>query len=274
MPHLEVNGARLHYEDTGAGDETIVFAHGLLWSGAMYRFQVDALRDRYRCVTFDFRGQGRSEVTRAGYDMETLADDAAALVERLGCAPCHFVGLSMGGFVGLRLAIRRPELLRSLVLLESAADAEPLHNRPRYAAMALVARFVGVAPLAEPVMRIMFGRAFLDDPARRELRDQMRRELLAVDRRGAMRATLGVIGRRSVEDRLGAIRVPTLVASGEADTAVVAARSRRTAERIPGARFVTLPRAGHTSSIEEPERVTETIARFLDDVRAKAVAAR
>jgi 3-oxoadipate enol-lactonase len=58
------------------------------------------LKERYRCVAFDFRGQGQSEVTRSGYDMETLYADAVALIEQLGCAPCHFLGLSMGALLG------------------------------------------------------------------------------------------------------------------------------------------------------------------------------
>ena len=58
MPRIMLNGAAIYYEEHGSGDETIVFAHGLLWSGQMYEAQVAALKDRYRCITFDFRGQG------------------------------------------------------------------------------------------------------------------------------------------------------------------------------------------------------------------------
>src|SRR5262249_12035516 len=93
MPKLRVNGAELYYEDTGPGANPVVFAHGLLWSGRMFDAQVAALRGRHRCVTFDFRGQGQSDVTATGYDMETLTEDAAALIETLGIGPCHFVGL-------------------------------------------------------------------------------------------------------------------------------------------------------------------------------------
>src|SRR5437899_1734771 len=122
MPRMQVDGAELHYEDTGGGGPPVVFSHGLLWSGKMYRFQVEALRGSHRCISFDFRGQGRSPIADSGYDMDTLARDAAALIEKLRAAPCHFVGLSMGGFIGMRLALRRPELLRSLTLIETAAD--------------------------------------------------------------------------------------------------------------------------------------------------------
>jgi hypothetical protein len=89
MPTLDVNGARIHWEERGAGSDTVVFSHGLLFSGRMFDAQVEALADRYRCVTFDHRGQGGSGVTASGYDMDTLAADAAALIEALGCAPCH-----------------------------------------------------------------------------------------------------------------------------------------------------------------------------------------
>src|SRR5450759_2079283 len=108
MPWMQINGAEIHYEEDGEGPETIAFAHGLLLSGRMFESQVRALRDRYRCVTFDFRGQGQSKVTASGYDMDSLADDAAGLIEALGGAPCHFVGLSLAGFVGMRVATRRP----------------------------------------------------------------------------------------------------------------------------------------------------------------------
>src|SRR5262249_59370825 len=96
---------------------------------------------RFRCVAFDFRGQGQSEVTESGYDLETLTADAIELIEKLRLAPAHFVGLSMGGMIGMRLAARRPELVRSLALLETSADPEPEENVPKYR------RFNPAAPL-------------------------------------------------------------------------------------------------------------------------------
>lgn len=143
MPSLNVNRAELYYEDQGAGPETIVFAHSLLFNCRMFDDLVDALKDQYRCVKFDFRGQGHSEVTRDGYDMDTLARDAMSIIQQLDCAPCHFLGFSMGGFVGLRLAIRRPELIRSLILVDTSADPEPRENLRKYKLMNLVTRWIG-----------------------------------------------------------------------------------------------------------------------------------
>src|SRR5690349_639574 len=124
MPHLKINGVNYYYEEHGSGKETIVFSHGLLWSGAMFAKQVAALKSRYRVITYDHRGQGQTEVTQGGYDMDTLTGDAVELIKALNAAPCHFAGLSMGGFVAMRLAIRHPELLKSVILMETSADPE------------------------------------------------------------------------------------------------------------------------------------------------------
>ena len=263
MPRMQVEGAELHYEDTGGPGAPIVFAHGLLWSGAMYRFQIEALRGEHRCISFDFRGQGQSPVADSGYDMDTLARDAARLIEKLGAAPCHFVGLSMGGFIGMRLALRRPELLRTLSLLETAADPEPALNKPKYALMGLITRALGTRPLLAPIMKILFGKTFLRDPAKAGLRESLREELLRNDVRGSVRALKGVIDRAGLLDQLGGIRTPTLVLSGEEDIAVRPERSRRTAALIPGARVAMLPRAGHSSSLEQPEAVTAALREFF-----------
>ena len=87
MPYADLNGARIHYTDTGGTGDTIVFSHGLLFSGAMFGAQVDHFRAKYRCITFDHRGQGHSGVPDDGYDMDTLAEDAAALITQLGLSP-------------------------------------------------------------------------------------------------------------------------------------------------------------------------------------------
>ncbi len=263
MPTMRLNGADVYYEDTGGDGAPVVFAHGLLWSARMFDAQVAALRDRYRCVTFDFRGQGRSAVTPDGYDMDTLSHDAAALIEALEIAPCHFAGLSMGGFIGMRLAARRPELLRSLVLLETAGDAEPPANVRRYRQFLFVARLFGPGAVAGRVMPVMFGRSFLGNSERAAERAEWQARAAANHRVGIRLATLGVIERPSIEDELVRIAVPTLVIEGEEDAAVPPERAKRTAERIPSARLVMIPRAGHTSTVEEPEAVTAAIEEFL-----------
>ncbi len=263
MATLSLNGVRIHYEDTGSGSEAVVFAHGLLFSGLMFQAQIEALRPRYRCVTFDFRGQGQSEVTESGYDMDSLTEDAATLIRHLRLAPCHFVGLSMGGFVGMRLGFRYPELLKSLTLLETSADPEPRANVPKYRFLALVARWCGLGVVAGRVLPIVFGTKFLNDPDRVALLAEWRDRVIRNDRRGILRAVHGVIERQGVAEEIRRIRVPTLVMVGDQDVATTPDKAQRIHERIPNSRLVTVSGAGHSASIEEPGLVNSALLRFL-----------
>ncbi len=272
MPKLNVNGAEVHYQEHGAGEQTIVFAHGLLFDGRLFAPQVEALQDRYRCITFDFRGQGQSEVTPDGYDMDTLAEDAAALIEALDCGPCHFAGLSMGGFIALRLAIHRPELLRSIMLLDTSADPEPADNVPRYRRLNFVARWFGLRLVAGKVMPILFSQSFLNDPQRRDEQAEYRRRVIGNHRLGISRAVRGVIERQGVADELHQITVPTLILVGEEDVATVPAKSERLHSLIAGSQLVTIPAAGHSSTLEQPARVNAELEKFLQDMAAQSPA--
>ncbi len=266
MPAVFINGVELHYEDTGGTGFPVVFSHGLLWSGRMFDAQVAHLRSSFRCIAYDHRGQGRSASSPKPYDMDQLTDDAGALMAHLGIGSCHFVGLSMGGFVGLRLALRRPELLRSLTLVESAADAEPRINIPKYKAMALFSTFFGYKLLLPSVLKIMFGKSFLTDPARAALRHAQEEQLLTLKPPRVALALSAVTGRGAVEDQLGRITTPTQVIHGSDDAAIIPARARSTASAIPGARWVEIPRAGHTSTVEEPDAVNAALSAFFASI--------
>lgn len=263
MPALKVNGTELYYEEHGDGQETVVFSHGLLMNAGMFSAQVEALRGRYRCISYDHRGQGRSAIAQDGYDMDNITRDAASLIRLLRAWPCHFVGLSMGGFVGMRLAIHHPELLRSLVLMETSANPEPRRNVLPYRLLALIGRWVGFGPISARLMTILFGRTFMNDPAREDERQAARRAIIANDRRGAARAARAVIDREGVADRLGEITVPTLIIVGEEDVATPPKEGRKLQEKIAGARLVVIPAAGHSSTIEQPDAVNRAIMDFL-----------
>jgi 3-oxoadipate enol-lactonase len=266
MPEIEINGTSLFYSDVGEGAHTIVFSHGLLMSSDMFKAQIDRLSDRYRCIAYDHRGQGKSAVSDGGYDMDTVTDDAAALVTKLGAAPCHFAGLSMGGFVGIRLAARRPELIRSLILLDSSADPEPAVNVPKYNRLNFVARWFGLGVVVRKVMPIMFGKTFLSDPLRNAERSEWRRRIAGNHRIGITRAVKGVVDRKGVYDELSTIRCPTLVAVGDEDVATVGAKSERMAGAIKGAVLKIIPGAGHSSTIEQSDTVSGLIEEFLAGV--------
>ena len=123
MALISVNGRQVNIEDTGApagnpDAPVVVLGHGLLFSTTMWREQVAVLRSSYRCVTVDWRGQGATPPAADGYDMDSLYDDLVGVIEHLDVGPVHYLGLSMGGFVGQRLAARRPDLVRSVAAHE------------------------------------------------------------------------------------------------------------------------------------------------------------
>ncbi len=261
--HLTVNGTSLWVEDTGGDGPPLLFSHGLLMSGRMFEAQVAALQGRYRCIRWDHRGQGRSaDVSGRAVSIEQVTDDAVALIRALALPPVHFVGLSMGGFVGMRLAARHPALLRSRALLDPSADAEPAENVPRYRLLNAITRWLGIRWVVGRVMPIMFGRTFLSDPAKADDRVHWRAQL-AGNRPSIYRAVNGVVEREAVAHELAAIRCPTLVLVGEEDVATVPAKSERIVSLIAGAELVRIPGAGHSSSVEQPEAVTAALDAFL-----------
>lgn len=266
MPNLEVNGTTLYYEDTGPGStgETIVFSHGLLWNTALFAPQIAALRERYRCVAWDHRGQGKSasDPHRHCIGMELVWQDAVALIEKLGLGAVCFVGLSMGGFVAMRMAARRPDLVKKLVLLETSNDPEPTENIGRYRMLTAVYRVLGGRLTSSRVASIMLGKSILADPARKD--EVARYVKLMSERRDVWKAVNGVIDRAGIAaSELSRISVPTLVIVGEEDVATPHTKAQQIAAGVRGAELVSIPRAGHSSTVEEPAAVTAAIEKFL-----------
>jgi pimeloyl-ACP methyl ester carboxylesterase len=267
MASIDVNGTSLYYEDTGGSGPVIVFSHALLWNTSLFAHQIAYLKHRYRCIAYDHRGQGRSaDGTGQAIDIDTLVDDAAALIEALCPGPVHFCGLSLGGIVGMRLAISRPDLVASLVLLDTTAEPEP--SKFKYKALNLIARHFGLGPVAKAVMPAFYGKTSLSDPARADDRAEWLRQLVA-NRRSVWRAVNGVLERESIHGELNMIVAPTLVAVGDEDVATVPALSERIAGAIRGAKLTVIHGAGHCSAVEQPEAVTLAISGFLGNLASQ-----
>jgi len=268
MPTFDRDGATIHYTDTGApagrpDAATVFFGHGLLFSGWMFHPQIAALQAEYRCVAIDWRGQGQSAAAKDGYDMDTLADDAVALIESLGAAPVHYVGLSMGGFIGQRIAARRPDLVRTLTLLDTSAGPEDPDKAARYKLMGRIYRVAGIGPLRKAVLPLMFGPTFLADGTHTTLINEWQHRLSASKRAGISKAVMGVANRLPVDTEISRITAPTLVVVGADDVPTPPAKAQLIAERIPGARLAQIPDCGHSSTLEQPDAVTGLLREFL-----------
>ena len=265
MPKIKIRDTDIYYHDTGKqeGKETIVFAHGLLWDNEMFTPQIEALKEKYRCIAFDFRGQGKSLSTKSGYDMENLTEDTIELIDQLVGKPVHFLGLSMGGFIGMRLAINHPEMLKSLMLLETTADPEPVENQPKYLKLAFFAKWFSVSFVASKVMNIMFSQSFLNDPNKAQLKAEWINRLKQLNRWTFGRAVKGVVHRKGVYESLGKITTQTLIIVGDEDVATVPAKSERMNQAIKNSKLHIIKEAGHTSSIEQPEAINAILKDFL-----------
>ena len=262
MPYLSLPNLNLYYEEVGTGPETLVFSHGLLWSHRMFESQVAELSKTYRVISYDHRGQGKSEV-KGPYDMDTVAADAASLIQNLVDGPVHFIGLSMGGFVGMRLAARHPELIKSLVLLETSANAEPIENLPQYKLLNGIVRWIGIIPpIANKVMKIMFAHSWLQDSANTTSIRRWKKELSS-NKKSITGPVEGVIYRKGVEEELGNISCPTMVIVGDEDVATTPEKAAFIQEGIKGATLEFITGAGHSSCIEKPQEINRLLKDWL-----------
>jgi pimeloyl-ACP methyl ester carboxylesterase len=268
MPTIMVNDASLFYRDEGAGDEVVVFSHSYLASHQHFDAQIEALKDRFRVIAYDHRGHGQSSV-QGPATMEHIYRDGLGLLDALDIASCHWVGLSTGGFVGMRLAIREPHRLKSLVLCDTSADREPLLTRTRHTVSFGILRVLGYKPVMGIVMRAMFGPSFLADPDREAERELWQKRFESNDIPAMIRFGMGIFARKSVYEQLSEVELPTLVVVGDEDSATPPAKAERIARRIKGARLEVIARAGHLSTVVQPELVTTVLTEFLEEQRGR-----
>lgn len=262
MPDITIRDARLHYEETGTGPETILFIHGLMLASESWHAQRDHFAATHRVITFDLRGQGHCEHARSGLGLDSLADDTAELISKLAPDGCHVVGFSMGAFIALRVGARYPGLVRSLTVIGPSADAESWAKLPAYAAMIALVTLAGVRPVAPRLMQILFGRSVLANPDDASLVARWRAVVDALPR-SLVRAAAASAIRGSIHTELGGIAAPTLVVAGEEDYPVPLHHQRAVAAAIAGAQFEQVPAAGHAVMLERPEWFNARLAHFL-----------
>ncbi len=264
MPTIKVNGVNLFYKESGSGPETIVFSHGLLMDHSMFEPQRTAFEKQYRVIAYDHRAQGQSQDPGRGYDMSTIADDATMLIRALNAAPCHFVGLSMGGFAGMRVAAHHPDLVRTLTLMNTTAMREKLPNRLKYAFLAQMVKIFSPAPFTAIAVKELFGRTTRASAAHGAMLEEWTAKLRSRPRNIA-RSLQAVMGRRAFRaNEMAAIQCPTLIITGEDDAAQPPRNSESLVAGIRGAKLVRIPAAGHSSSLEAPDAVNAAIREFLN----------
>jgi pimeloyl-ACP methyl ester carboxylesterase len=255
---------QLYWESTGDGPP-VLLVMGLGLSGGAWWRTVDTLSRRFRVITFDNRGVGRSRGLTPACTTEALADDAVAVLDALEVAEANVYGLSLGGMVAQQLALRHPRRVRSLVL----GATTPGGRRARVADEEVLGFFHGRGhrPREEAAWASVaynYGRRCRDEHADRIAEDIQRRLAYEFDE-AAYQAQLMAAALHNTTSRLGRIDAPALVVHGEDDRVVPVENARLIASRLPNGRLHLLPGAGHLYTTEAPEADAE-VARFLASV--------
>ncbi len=274
MPKAKVNGIELAYEVHGEGDP-LVLAHGYTASKEMWADQIGPFSERYRVVVYDVRGHGESEAPAAddsGYTLDTFVDDQRALMEHLGIEQAHIGGLSMGGMIAMRFALKHPQMTRALLLSDTAAaiaTAGQLFSQWE-ANRVMIEGFVRSQGVAAVMRNLYAQRAQTMGIAQpQELPAGVQRHIERLQKMspdGFLGAGRALREQESVLERLPEITAPTLILVGDQD--FLRGPSEQMKERMPDARFVLIKDSAHGTCVWQPEHFTSAVVDFLSDVDA------
>jgi len=262
------DGVSLHCEEAGSGFP-ILFVHEFAGDCRSWEPQIRHFSRHFRCIAFNARGYPPSDVPDRveSYSQERATDDIIAVLDRLGIERAHVVGLSMGAYATLHLGMRRPELVRSMVIAGCGYGAEPSRRA------AFAEQSETIAKLFETAGSAIATKTYAHVPARLGLLRKDPRgwaEFLAQFSQhsavGSMLTLRGVQIRRpslwDLVEEMYRIRIPTLIITGDDDEPCLEP-SLLMKRSIPGAGLLVLPRGGHAINLEEPEAFNRALDEFL-----------
>lgn len=257
MPQLEVDGASLTYDDEGprdGGGVPLVFVHG--WTANRHRWdhQLAHFSEKRRVVRLDLRGHGESSVAGV-WKIEELARDVLALLDHLKIERFVLVGHSMGGMISQLIALSHPDRVERMVLVDSISRMT--YNRGRHLLMAASTRVPFNLFIAANIQR-----AFAPGYPREEVRRYIRAS--AATPREVVMTLYNAMRAFDVLDRVGEIRIPTLIVHGYHDIQLPVSQMLRMAKAFPDAEVRILD-AGHELPVEKPAELTATLDRFLTE---------
>jgi 3-oxoadipate enol-lactonase len=260
------NNAELAYSVEGSGDETVLLVMGLGGRAADWGTAFPgALAERYRVVRYDNRGVGKSPKAALGYSLSDLAGDAVVVLDAVGAAKAHVVGISMGGMIAQLVALEHPERVGKLVLMSThmgGPNIEQMHPD----AQALFDPSLFLKNDAEATMRRTLGvitaPGWVESNAAplQELLDQAKREPTHAT---VFMAQLHALMNSDRSERLRDIVAPTLVVHGCDDKLIRPSNGRELATRIPGAQLAMLENCGHMPMYEKTNELSSIVLEFL-----------
>ena len=254
---VRANGLEIAYERVGEGPP-LVFVHGAAVDGRMWQPQLASLANEFTVVAWDEPGAGRSSDVPAGFGLPDYAYCLAALIEEVGLGPAHLAGLSWGGTVVLELYRHRPELVATLILIDTYAGWKG--SLPEEEVRARVEGLRQMLAVPDDHFDPTLPGWFAGDPPAAFA--ALLEEMAADVRPESLRHALLLMAEADQRDLLPRITVPTLLIWGAQDVRSPLGVARQFERAIPASKLVVIPDCGHVSNLEQPEAVTEAVRVF------------
>ncbi len=263
---ISTNGISTYYERSGCGFP-VVLIHALGMSVRSWDPIVPELSRRYEVIAYDWRGHGRSEKVVAEYSLSCLAQDLEALLDGLGCPQAFLIGLAVGAMIAQQAALDHPEMVAGLVLAGSLSGLEQTGVEYMESRASTVEQ-EGMRAVVNTTIERCFAPGFAE--THREVMRTFRGEYLANDPLAYAEASR-MVARLNATRRLEEIRCPTLLLAGEMDSLSPPEVSRNIQRRIEKSQLEVIPRVGHFSAIESPDRFVAHVLTFLARIDRETV---
>jgi 3-oxoadipate enol-lactonase len=264
MPVRNINGVKLNYYESGDKSKpTIVFAHPVLFDSTVFDPLVSGLKNDYHIILLDIHGHGESGY-RSLLTLDELTADYRQLLLASNLSKAIWVGYSIGGMLGMRLAIQHPEMIESLVLMAATArlDSPQIREQTWWLWQMFCAGHR--AHVVDAALRFFFSPStFSNQP---QVVSAYREKIVNYSQaqvKGMYEVARAVLDRADISDQLSAITVPTLLIAGKDDLAPTPAEMESIASNIPNAQFAVVDEASHLLAVENPRQVAEIFSEFL-----------
>lgn len=258
-----INGLHIAYTDAGRGPALLLF-HAFPLSRHMWDPLIPALADRFRIIAPDLPGFGGSEAREEQPSLETYAQDAAALLDTLSIQRAVLGGLSMGGYIALAFYRLFPQRVRALILADTRPQADSPETRQAREQLITLVDTDGTAALADALLpRLLAPESAECNP---QLVDQVHAMIEHASILGVIAALRAMMDRPDATTLLPQITCPTLIIVGENDTVTPKADAEVMAARLPRAKLIVIPDAGHLSNLERPDVFNRAVRDFLTEL--------
>lgn len=267
MPYFNTNTCNYYYDQNGKG-KTLIFAHGLFVDKTIFSHQFNYLSKDYNCISFDMPGHSKSSFNKNGWTLDKIADDFAQfIIENTTDRPI-LIGQSQGGMVFMRLAAKYPELVSGLILIGTSSKAEYKDRIPFWQNIISVLESKNqeeINKLLETVQQNVVSDHFLQNnsmAAKEELRVMQSHNSIGLK----LATEAAVLHRTEYSGELNKINCKTIIICGEEDHATPLDISQMMADSIKKSQLEIIPNASHHIPIEEPEKLTAIISKFINDI--------